>query len=71
MTVRFPCVEHIRSNTFSARINLYNGIDRKNSSEGYTLGNSLPCCRVCNRAKSDMDYEEFKQWIKDIKGNCD
>jgi hypothetical protein len=30
------------------------GLDRKDSSRGYTLDNVVPCCRVCNRIKSDI-----------------
>lgn len=40
----------------------YNGIDRKDTSGHYTLENSLPCCISCNKAKSDMTYNEFKEW---------
>lgn len=29
----------------------YNGIDRKNNKIGYTVKNSVPCCKTCNRAK--------------------
>ena len=42
---------------------LYNGIDRVKSSLGYTLDNVVPCCGMCNRAKIDMDVEEFMLWI--------
>jgi hypothetical protein len=41
-----------------------NGIDRKDSSKGYTLENSLPCCKICNRAKNNMKYEDFLQYLK-------
>jgi len=40
----------------------YSGIDRKDSSENYTLKNIVPCCKVCNYAKSDMDLIDFKNW---------
>ena len=40
----------------------YSGIDRKDSSENYTLKNIVPCCKVCNYAKSDMDLIAFKNW---------
>lgn len=46
-----------------AWVNL-NGIDRKDNKLGYTLENSLPCCSICNWAKGDMSYDEFKDWIK-------
>ena len=42
------------------------GIDRKDNFQGYTLTNSLPCCKRCNLAKNDMDYEEFLNHIRSI-----
>lgn len=45
---------------------LYNGVDRIDSSSGYTIGNIVPCCRDCNRAKSDMPLDYFYQWIKRV-----
>ena len=30
------------------------GLDRKDPSRGYTLDNVVPCCRVCNRIKTDL-----------------
>lgn len=41
----------------------YNGIDRKDSNIGYILSNCVSCCRICNRAKGDMPYEDFLAWI--------
>jgi len=43
---------------------VYNGIDRKDSSKGYTLENSLSCCETCNKAKLDMSYENFLNYIQ-------
>lgn len=42
---------------------IYNGIDRKNSSKGYLKHNCVPCCKNCNRAKSDLSEEQFYLWI--------
>jgi hypothetical protein len=39
------------------------GIDRADNSEGYTLGNSRPCCKVCNYAKNTMSEAEFLLWV--------
>jgi len=51
---------------------IYNGIDRINSKKGYTLNNVVPCCRVCNRAKSDLNLQEFKDWIEKVyKKTCE
>ena len=41
----------------------YNGIDRKDNKEGYTVGNSLPCCAECNLSKGVKSYEEFVAWL--------
>lgn len=41
----------------------YNGLDRIDSSIGYTLNNVVPCCKHCNYAKRQMTYKEFKDWI--------
>lgn len=40
-----------------------NGIDRVDSSKGYTLDNVVPCCTRCNRGKLDCTLDEFKAWI--------
>lgn len=45
---------------------VYNGIDRRDNRLGYTISNSLPCCKFCNVAKSDYSYEEFLSFIKNI-----
>jgi len=44
----------------------HNGIDRKDNSIGYTPGNSLPCCSVCNHAKHTMGYDDFLQWVSRV-----
>lgn len=48
---------------------LLNGIDRVIPSEGYTKENIAPCCKYCNRAKSDLSLEEFKNLIELIYKN--
>lgn len=40
-----------------------NGIDRVDSSLGYTPENSVSCCTICNKAKGDMSYDAFMAWI--------
>lgn len=37
----------------------YNGIDRLDSSKGYTVENCVPCCGTHNLMKLDMSVEEF------------
>lgn len=47
----------------------YNGIDRMNNSIGYTLDNSITCCRWCNEAKKAKSIEEFDTWMKGLSEN--
>lgn len=44
----------------------HNGVDRLDNSMGYTLHNSVSCCKICNNAKSILSIEEFKIWIRKI-----
>jgi hypothetical protein len=44
----------------------YNGIDRLDNSAGYTIGNIVPCCGSCNKAKQCMSESEFKAFISRI-----
>lgn len=44
----------------------YNGIDRKNSSLGYTLDNCVPCCTFCNLTKSNTSFDDFILWIRTV-----
>lgn len=37
----------------------YNGLDRIDSSKGYTLMNVTPACFRCNGMKSKMSFENF------------
>jgi hypothetical protein len=39
------------------------GIDRRNNLEGYTLSNSVPCCKQCNSAKNNYTVEDFLLWV--------
>lgn len=48
---------------------LYNGIDRKNKDIGYTKDNCVPCCKICNRAKSNMTEKEWMEWISRLFNN--
>jgi len=38
---------------------IYNGLDRKDSSKGYLFDNVVPCCKFCQKAKSNTPYEQF------------
>jgi len=43
---------------------IYNGIDRIDSDKGYTIDNTVPCCKICNYAKQKMTLQEYKDWIE-------
>src|SRR5271166_3927117 len=45
----------------------YSGIDRLNSNRDYTKNNVVPSCKVCNRAKMAMSYEEFLGYLERVK----
>lgn len=45
---------------------IYNGIDRIDSTRGYEEGNVAPCCKLCNRAKSDLSVTKFIAWAKRV-----
>lgn len=49
----------------SSRIN-YNGIDRVDSTLGYTIDNCVPCCKVCNTMKMSLPQDDFYRHIKKI-----
>lgn len=44
----------------------HNGVDRVDSSKGYTADNCVPCCRQCNVAKLDHTIENFIGWLDRI-----
>lgn len=47
----------------------YNGLDRLDSSRGYTVDNVVPCCWNCNRAKGTLSVEEFRIWLTSAYGH--
>src|SRR5690349_23930597 len=42
---------------------LFRSVD---SDRGYELGNVVPCCGVCNRAKGTMSQDMFFGWIRRV-----
>jgi hypothetical protein len=44
----------------------YNGIDRKNPLIGYIRSNCVSACKICNRAKSKLDFKEWNRYLKRI-----
>jgi hypothetical protein len=55
-----------RKNISDDRGYLYNGIDRKENTIGYTEENSVPCCKTCNVMKGSMPLNEWKNWIERV-----
>lgn len=45
---------------------VYNGIDRIDSSGGYTVDNIVACCGICNWMKSNLSKEEFLNHIRRV-----
>lgn len=44
------------------------GVDRVDSSLGYTENNSVPCCEDCNRLKMDRNYDDWvNKMVKILK----
>jgi hypothetical protein len=44
----------------------HNGIDRRNNARGYTLENTVSCCKRCNYGKHTMGEKEFLEWINQV-----
>jgi hypothetical protein len=47
----------------------FNGIDRIDSSIGYTKLNSVTACQTCNLAKNDLSIREFTSWIERVSNH--
>jgi len=45
-------------------VEVFNGVDRIDSSKGYIKGNVVSCCTMCNRMKSDFNQKEFIKQIE-------
>jgi hypothetical protein len=44
----------------------YTGIDRIDSTIGYSAGNCVPCCKICNISKNNLSMEDWKSWINRV-----
>lgn len=44
----------------------YSGIDRVDNTIGYVKSNVVPCCSICNFAKSNLTLEQFTKWAKQL-----
>lgn len=54
---------------------IYNGVDRQDSTKGYTADNCVPCCKWCNTIKMDMSIDDFYGTVariheKKMRGAC-
>jgi hypothetical protein len=49
--------------THSKDVYIYSGIDRIDSSKGYTEDNVVACCKICNYAKGIESMTNFSEWI--------
>jgi hypothetical protein len=60
---------NIMRNRFGRGDIAYTGIDRVDSSMGYTEDNVVPCCKHCNSAKGKRTTEDFLSWIHVVYNN--
>lgn len=49
---------------------VYNGVDRKDNSEGYINGNVVPCCASCNQSKKDRSAEYRISRLQELGHKC-
>jgi hypothetical protein len=47
----------------------YNGVDRIDSNIGYTIENSVSCCKACNVSKSSLSYDRFLKKLAASNGD--
>lgn len=66
--VRLKCIYCKSEPTTTTKVsNLKrNGIDRIDNNIGYIESNSVPCCKICNRAKNTLSKEDFLNWISQV-----
>lgn len=64
-----PKQEASKGRSFNKKYNgtyIFNGIDRVDNLKGYSLDNCVPCCLICNQAKSDLEIEDFNKWLRHL-----
>lgn len=49
----------------------YNGLDRQDSNIGYIDENVVPCCKLCNRMKMTLSYDEFIDHVFSIRDHIE
>ena len=50
---------------------IYNGIDRVDSSLGYTIDNCVSCCTTCNYMKRSLSLDNFTKHVKRIASHLE
>ncbi len=48
---------------------IYSGVDRVDSTKGYTVDNCESCCKTCNVAKANYSKKFFVEWVMRIHKN--
>lgn len=51
---------------YSDEVFYYNGVDRVDNEQGYTLENTVSCCAPCNMMKRGMSVNDFLAHVKRI-----
>jgi len=57
---------HVEKSKYNNGDFIYSGLDRINNDIGYKIGNVIPCCKICNKLKMDLDKDVFIEHIKNI-----
>lgn len=57
-----PCHRQVTK----SRPELFTGVDRVSTEQGYTMTNTLPCCWDCNNAKGQGTVEDFVLWARRV-----
>lgn len=58
--------EQVTNRPESHGLYVHNGIDRVDNGIGYESDNCVPCCKRCNRAKSNMSNDSWTKWLQRI-----
>lgn len=45
---------------------VYSGIDRIDNKKGYQIDNTVPCCKICNIAKNNLELEVFLKHVTQL-----
>lgn len=43
---------------------IYNGLDRIDNSKNHSEDNIVPCCKNCNYAKRNRNFDDYILWVK-------